>query len=432
MSDLNKNQIDLYQQFITVAPLLPPRPQEIQIPLRPTENRLSPTSVEVLPNLKIWFDRPKDVFNFKQELDRAEKDKTYQTSGTNKDETAVPKDLQKAALIAEKVSGVPHSLLLNFIRLESGFNPESKNLAGSSASGYAHFMRDTLYAQLADLNGQPAYKDNATEKLLKSIIPEDIPIAYSAYNRNGQLSGTRLTLLSPEKVEALPADKKEALFKQDTVLTNLSSQKALQHCALIEQTEDIQLTNEIHEGLNKDPLIASLLMARFIDDIRKKLEKSGAPATEANIYGMYQQGDAAGLKQAILTKDTPNAPAWKMFGDDEKEVLAKYGSKMKDNKPYFYNEDGTFKTLQQAQDYIAHEKDLSTKTLQPFKPDPTISKGILSGDVNIQYTPADSTLRSNLNELSNNSRQILDLQNSLNKERVATIQNPAPPKSSTT
>lgn len=337
------------------------------------------------------------------------------------EDTTVPKELRRPAFFTQQISGIPHNLILGIIREESNFDGNIKVKGGGL--GYIQSVRDPFYHDLQTTLKKPA-GDNLATDILKEILPEELPIAYSRYIKkdsegNEHISGNlRLTIIDPNKLEKLEINEQDQVLASNHNILSWSTEKQIEHSKLVYKAENLDITNEIYEDISTHPIMSPLILVQRILRDAERLERNNCPLTSANTYGMHFHGEGAGLRKAILVKNDPNASILKAYGDDTALALKKHSTSINHptNRNFFYNEDDTFKTVQQSRDYTIKSKGFSDEPIDLMDNDNTLANGLRDGTISIEFAiPA--RLKENLMTIQQRQSDLVAIENSIKQHK---------------
>lgn len=238
----------------------------------------------------------------------------------------VPDDLRQGAVLAAKIMGVDPRVLYMISQRESEFDPNNPN-PDSSARGYYHLLRATAYGNMREL-----YDDG-----FEHIFPLANRI------REGENGSIYLA-------KSATSDQKNR-----------------------------RLTDLHHDRVAGDAFRDSVMaLNQIIDDCERLARYGIKKPTELDTYSMWFLGEGAGLKLSVGRRRTPNEPIWKIYGHTEAEARRNGGGAMSisSQRGFFYNDDGSFKTFKQTEDYLKKAKGLTNDPIEFFEGDESLIEHI--------------------------------------------------------
>lgn len=288
--------------------------EEQSAPQAPPEHEFE---IKISRDTSLAFSDRREYLNFLADLDI-----TKLTLGSYNGQK-VPDDLRQGAFLAAKIKGVDPKVLYMIAQRESGFDPDNIN-DDSTARGYYHLLRNTAYDNMRKLH------DEGFER----IFPLANRIREGQY-RNG---GTKLYLAKSSASDI----------------------------------ENRRLTDLHHERVAGDALRDSIMaLNKIMDDCNLLSRYKIKEPTEIDIYAMWFMGSGGGLKFNTGRRRTPNEPIWKIYGDTLDEARKNGGGAMSitSQRGFYFNEDGSYKTFKQTEDFLKKVKKLTDTKIEFFEGD---------------------------------------------------------------
>ncbi|MGB1077721.1 MAG: hypothetical protein ACPG05_05380 [Bdellovibrionales bacterium] len=311
-------------------------------PIKRPENTAPETAPKTTQSHKITLHQDNTlVFNNREEYMETfvDLDLTRATFARYQNQT-VPKDLREAVYLAQKITGAPHQVLLLIAKAESGFDGDSVNMH-SSGKGYFHTLKDTKFERLMDTVGTP----------LESLFP----LAKDIFKHKGS-RGTFFYLPNPETGRP-----------------------------------DKARTMAYHEQISSNPYLAAIAASLKVLNDRNILDKSlpaqltrRQPITTLDSYAQYFFGGTAGKRYAKLRRTEPNAPIWRIYGQNKEHVLKYYADEINNdgNEDFFFKDraNGIFKTIAENESYLVDTRKIPDTQWDPFESTPEFARNLVITD----------------------------------------------------
>ncbi len=165
-----------------------------------------------------------------------------------------------------------------------------------------------------------------------------------------------------------------------------------QFTKLVNQAEDIDLTDALHHAINNNTTITIAQLGVHSNHNIKALKRNDVPVTEKSTYDAHFSGIGRTISANKHIISMPNDPVWKLFGNTQDEAEEKYGFVMfnETNRNFYFHpreegQEDKYKTIQEYHDYIK-QKGFSERTVKLGQPNDLITEAIKSGEASLKIT----------------------------------------------